>query len=64
MKINSKILFILFAMSVFFIGFVLSNTINDGLKSGTELYWQLSRLVPFIISAFVFGNKIYTQKAI
>lgn len=61
-KINYKIQFCLFAISLFFIGIGIYETSNEGLKTGTELFWQISHFVPFVLSAIIFGSNLYSKR--
>lgn len=61
-KINYKIQFCLFAISLFFIGIGIYDTSNDGLKTGKELFWQISHFVPFVLGAIIFGSNLYSKR--
>lgn len=61
-KINYKIQFCLFAISLFFIGLGIFDTIDEGFKTGKELFWQISHFVPFIMGAIIFGRNLYSKK--
>ena len=61
-KINYKIQFCLFAISLFFIGLGIFQIIDEGLKTGIDLFWQISHFVPFIIGAIIFGNNLYSKR--
>lgn len=61
-RINYKIQFVLFVLCLFFIGLGIFETVNEGLKSGTALFWQISHFVPFVMAAIIFGNNIYTKR--
>jgi hypothetical protein len=63
-KINLKIQWMLFVVSLFMIGFEINKILETGLKSGMDLFWQVGLLVPFVIAAFIFGNNIYSKKAL
>jgi hypothetical protein len=63
-KINLKIQWMLFVVCLFMIGFEINKILDTGLKSGMDLFWQIGLLVPFVISAFIFGNNIYSKKAL
>lgn len=62
-KINYKIQFCLFALSLFFIGLGVLETLDEGLKEGTQLFRQISHFVPFVIGAIIFGNNLFSKKA-
>jgi len=59
-----KIQFLLFVISLFFIGLGINNILTDGIKSGANLFYQISHIMPFLFSAFIFGNNIYSKKAL
>lgn len=61
-KLNYKIQFCLFAISLFFIGIGVYDTANEGLKTGTALFWQISHFVPFVMGALIFGNNLYSKR--
>ncbi|WP_394773266.1 hypothetical protein [Flavobacterium sp.] len=61
-RINYKIQFCLFAISLFFIGIGIYDTSNDGLKTGKELFWQISHFVPFVMGAIIFGSNLYFKR--
>lgn len=61
-KINFKIQFVLLVICLFFIGLGIFQTINDGLKTGMNLFWQISHFVPFVMGAIIFGSNIYTKR--
>lgn len=60
-KINKKITFILFVLSLFFIGLNLANVLEDGFSSGYKLFRQISSFGIFIGPAIYFY--IYTYKS-
>lgn len=62
-KINLKIQFLLFVVCLFFIGLGINDILTEGLKSGVNLFYQISPVMPFVFSAFIFGNNIYSKKA-
>lgn len=62
MRINYKIQLALFIICVFFIGLGIFQIANTGLKTGTDLFWQISAFVPFVFSAFVFGMNLYSKR--
>ncbi|WP_269234337.1 hypothetical protein [Flavobacterium flavigenum] len=61
-KINYKIQFVLFTICLFFIGLGMFQTIDQGLKTGIDLFWQISHFVPFIMGAIIFGANIFTKR--
>lgn len=61
-KINYKIQFVLFVICLFFIGLGIFETIDEGLKKGMELFWQISHFVPFVSGAIIFGTNIYSKR--
>lgn len=61
-KINYKIQFVFFVICLFFIGIGIYETLEEGLKSGTDLFWQISHFVPFVMGAIVFGVNIYSKR--
>ena len=61
-KINYKIQFALFIICLFFIGLGIYETLNEGLKTGTDLFWQVSHFIPFLTSAIVFGKNLYSRR--
>lgn len=61
-KINYKIQFILFVICLFFIGLGIFQVSDEGLKTGNELFWQISHFVPFIMGAIVFGVNLYSKR--
>ncbi|KRD07229.1 hypothetical protein ASE21_17160 [Flavobacterium sp. Root901] len=60
-KINYKIQFILFVICLFFIGLGIFQVSDEGLKTGNELFWQISHFVPFVMGAIVFGVNLYSK---
>jgi predicted transporter len=62
MKVNYKVQFCLFVVSLFFIGLGIYETANEGLKTGKELFWQISHFVPFVTGALIFGNNLYSKR--
>jgi hypothetical protein len=62
LKINYKIQFCLFVISLFFIGIGAFQTIDEGFKTGIDLFWQISHFVPFIMGAVIFGNNLYSKR--
>jgi hypothetical protein len=61
-KINYKIQFALFVICLFFIGLGIFETSNEGLKTGTALFWQISHFIPFVMGAIIFGNNLYSKR--
>ncbi len=61
-KINYKIQFVLFAICLFFIGLGIFQTLDQGLKTGIDLFWQISHFVPFVMGAIIFGANIFTKR--
>lgn len=61
-KINYKIQFVFFVICLFFIGIGIYETLEEGLKSGTDLFWQISHFVPFVMGAIIFGVNIYSKR--
>jgi len=35
---------------------------NEGLKIGTDLFWQISHFVPFVTGAIIFGINLYPKR--
>lgn len=62
MKVNYKIHLILFTCCLLFIGLGIFEIVNQGLKTGTKLFWQISHFIPFIIGAIVFGSNLYSRR--
>jgi hypothetical protein len=62
MRINYKIQYCLFAISLFFMVIGIYETSNEGLKTGKELFWQISHFVPFVLGAIIFGSKLYSKR--
>ncbi|GAA6768458.1 hypothetical protein AAFH68_44140 [Flavobacterium sp. CGRL1] len=61
-KINHKIQFCLFVICLFFIGIGIYETSNEGLKTGKDLFYQISHFVPFIMGAIIFGSNLYSAR--
>ncbi|WDF58969.1 hypothetical protein PQ462_19900 [Flavobacterium sp. KACC 22758] len=61
-KINYKIQFCLFVICLFFIGIGIYETSNEGLKTGKDLFWQISHFVPFVMGAIIFGSNLYSGR--
>ena len=61
-KINYKIQFVFFVICLFFIGIGIYETLGEGLKTGTDLFWQISHFVPFVMAAIIFGVNIYSKR--
>jgi hypothetical protein len=61
-KINLKVQFIFLAISIFFIGVGITEIIQQGVKSGVDLLEQLSTIITFIFSSFIFIRSIYGNK--
>lgn len=62
MRLNYKVQFILFAICIFFIGFGIYDTVNEELKTGKELFFQISHFIPFVLAAIVFGNNLFSKR--
>ena len=62
MKIDYKIQFGLFAICLLFIGLGIYETSNEGLKTGTALFWQISHFVPFVTGAIIFEINLYSKR--
>jgi len=37
-------------------------TSNEGLKTGTALFWQVSHFVPFVTGVIIFGINLYSKR--
>jgi hypothetical protein len=61
-KINYKIQFVLFVICLFFIGLGIFETLDQGLKTGIDLFWHISHFVPFVMGAIIFGTNIFTKR--
>jgi hypothetical protein len=61
-KVNLKIQFVLFVVCQFFIGIGINEILTDGVKSGVEFLKQISPLIPFVASSYIFCNNIYSKK--
>jgi hypothetical protein len=62
---NLKIQFLLLVVCLFMIGIGISELFIEGIKPNFLGFLnQIRHLVPFIIFAFVFGNNIYSKKAL
>jgi Na+/glutamate symporter len=61
-KINCKIQFVFFVICLFFIGIGIYETLDEGLKTGTDLFWQISHFVPFVMGAIIFGINVYSKR--
>jgi Na+/glutamate symporter len=61
-KINYKIQFVFFVICLFFIGIGIYETLDERLKTGTDLFWQISHFVPFVMGAIIFGINIYSKR--
>jgi hypothetical protein len=61
-KVNYKIQFVLFVISLFFIGLGIFDVSNEGLKAGADLFWQISHFVPFVMGAIIFGVNLYSKR--
>ena len=61
-RINYKIQFVLFVLCLFFIGLGIFETLDEGLKTGTALFWQISHFVPFVMGAIIFGTNLYSKR--
>jgi hypothetical protein len=62
LRINLKIQFVLLLISLFFVGWGIENILEEGFISWTYLFKQISHIVPFLISSFVFIWNIYYKK--
>ena len=47
---------------IIFIGLGIFKISNTGLKTGTDLFWQISAFVPFISSGIIFGMNLYSKR--
>ncbi|GGF00583.1 hypothetical protein [Flavobacterium limi] len=63
-KINLKIQFLLFVICLFFIGLGINSILATGFQSGVNLFYQISPIIPFAFSAFIFGQNIYSKRAL
>jgi hypothetical protein len=61
-KINLKVQFIFLVVSLFFVGLGINDVLQDGLKSGVNLFKQISPIVPFAIFSIIFIRNIYMKK--
>lgn len=61
-KINYKIQFVLFVLCLFFIGLGIFDVSDEGLRTGTALFWQISHFVPFVMGAIIFGTNLYSKR--
>ncbi|PJJ07107.1 hypothetical protein CLU83_0252 [Flavobacterium sp. 1] len=61
-KINYKIQFILFVICLFFIGLGIFDLSDEGLKTGIDLFWQISHFIPFIMGTIIFGVNLYSKR--
>jgi hypothetical protein len=59
---NYKIQFALLIICVLFIAFGIYEISNTGLKTGTDLFWQISAFVPFVSSGIIFGMNLYSKR--
>jgi hypothetical protein len=59
---NYKIQFALLILCILFIGLGIFEISNTGLKTGTDLFWQISAFVPFILSGIIFGMNLYSKR--
>jgi hypothetical protein len=62
MKINYRIQFVLFVLCLFFIGLGIFELSKKEIKTGMDLFWQISPFVPFVTSAIVFGYNLYLER--
>lgn len=61
-KFSKPVLFLLFALSTFLLGIIISYIIKDGLKTGKDLVFQLFQLISLIITSSIFFIKLYVNK--
>lgn len=61
-KVNYKIQFVLFIICLFFIGLGIFEVSDEGLKTGADLFWQISHFVPFVMGAIIFGSNLYSKR--
>lgn len=61
-KINKKILFLLFALSIFLLGILISQIINNGFKTGKALIFEIMEITTLVISSCIFFVKLYIKK--
>jgi hypothetical protein len=61
-KINIKIQFALLVICLFFLGIGINEIFVEGIKSGIDFIKQISPLIPFFASGFIFLNNIYLKK--
>ena len=61
-KINKKILFLLFALSIFLLGILISQMINNGFKTGKALIFEIMEITTLVISSCIFFVKLYIKK--
>ncbi len=61
-KINKKISFIIFVLSLFFIGINFANVLDEGFSSGYKLFRQISSFGIFIAPAIYFYIYTYRNK--
>lgn len=47
-----------------FIGLGINSIVATGFQSGINLFYQISPIIPFAFSAFIFGRNIYSKKAL
>lgn len=61
-KLNKKVLFLLFAFSTFLLGILASQIINNGFKTGKALIFEIMQIITLVISSSIFFVKLYTKK--
>jgi len=60
--INLKVQFVFLAISIFFVGVGITEIIQHGVKSGIDLLEQVSTIITFVFSSFMFIRSIYGNK--
>lgn len=61
-QFNKKILFLLFALTLFLLGILISQIINDGFKTGKGLVFEIMQFLSLIITSSIFFVKLYLPK--
>ena len=61
-KLDKKVLFLLFAFSIFLLGILASQIINNGFKTGKALIFEIMQIITLVISSSMFFMKLYTKK--
>ena len=61
-KLDKKVLFLLFAFSTFLLGILASQIINNGFKTGKALIFEIMQIITLVISSSMFFMKLYTKK--